>query len=124
MSIDRRIAAGDFCLFLPLAVPGLGTWLIEALLQLNDSLSLPGRAGMDGLSSLLLSLMGLLGLGFAWLRLAAPAGMFRTQALVVKAAAALLILVAVLRGAPAVFLLIAAADGVAAILLAAVRGSR
>lgn len=36
MSIERRIAAGDLGLFLALAVPGLGPWLLESLLGLNQ----------------------------------------------------------------------------------------
>lgn len=124
MSIERRIAAGDLGLFLALAIPGLGPWLVESLLQLNGILGLPGRGGMQGLSPLLLGLMGLLGAGFAWARLKAPAGLLRRPAMLVKGVAVLLFLLAVLGGAPAVLLLLAAADAVAAALLAAARDPR
>lgn len=124
MSIERRIAAGDLGLFLALATPGLGSWLVDALVRLNQMLSLPGSADMTGLSPLLLGLMGVLGVGFAWARLGAPSGALRIPAVAVKTAAAVLFLLAVLRGAPAVFLLLAAADATAALLLAAVRSPR
>ncbi len=124
MSIERRIAAGDLGLFLALATPGLGFWLVDALLRLNQMLSLPGSADMTGLSPLLLGLMGVLGVGFAWARLGTPSGALRIPTVAVKTAAAVLFLLAVLRGAPAVLLLLAAADAIAALLLATVRSPR
>lgn len=124
MSIDRRIAATDLGLFILLAIPGLGSRLVEALLTLNQSLALPGSAQMTGLSPLLLGLMGILGAGFAWARLRAPAGQLWLQALAVKVAAALLITVAVANGASAILLVIAVADGVAAVVLAMNRPGR
>lgn len=124
MSIERRIAAGDLGLFLALAVPGLGPWLVESLLGLNRLLELPGHADLAGLSPLLLGLMGLLGAGFAWARLNAAPGVLRKPAMLVKGAAVLLFVLAVLGGAPAVLLLLAAADAVAALLLAVARDPR
>ncbi len=124
MSIERRIAAGDLGLFLALAVPGLGPWLLESLLGLNQLLGLPGHADLAGLSPLLLGLLGLLGAGFAWARLNAVPGVLRKPAMLVKGAAVLLFVLAVLGGAPAVLLLLAAADAVAALLLAVARDPR
>jgi hypothetical protein len=117
MSIERRIAGGDLGLFLLLAIPGLGSSVIDGLFELNRRLSWSGDAELAGLSPLLLSLLGVLGVGFAWARLSAAEGRLRLPTITVKFAAALLFIGAVLGGAPAILLGLALADGVAAILL-------
>lgn len=117
MSADRQIAIGDLLLFTPLALPWVGGWIVELLLQLNAMLGLPGSGAAGSLPSLLVNLLGLFGVCFALIRLQQGAASLRREAMMVKIAAAVLIVIAILRGAPAILAVIAVADAVAAAVL-------
>ena len=120
MNVDRQVALGDLLLFTPLALPGVGPWIVDLLLRFNAVAALPGTAGSDALTGLLVNLLGLFGVSFAWIRLRGQAAAWRRHAIAVKAAAALLILIAVVAGAPALLIVIAVADIGAAIALTVV----
>ena len=117
MTIDKHIALGDCVLFGFLAVPGLGSMIIAALISLNEMLGLPGAAQVENLSALLISLVGILGFGFGWVRVVSGNGQFLSVAMGVKAAAFLVFAVAVAQGAPVILMVIALADAVSALLL-------
>ena len=121
MTIDKHVALSDCVLFALLAVPGLGSMIIAALISLNAVLGLPGAAQVENLSALLISLVGILGFGFGWVRVVSGAGQFLSVAIGVKAAAFLAFAVAVAQGAPAILMIIALVDAVSAVLLCRAR---
>ncbi|WP_420467065.1 hypothetical protein [Panacagrimonas sp.] len=110
MNPDRQIAIGDLVLFTPLALPGVGLWIVTLLLQFNAALDWPGVGSSDALAGLLVNLLGLFGVCFALIRLHLGAAQMRRFAIGVKAGAVVLITTAVISGAPAILMLIAAAD--------------
>jgi len=115
--LERQLARTDLCIFVPLALPWLGAWILGALVSLNHRLGLPGTATSDVATALFVNLLGLFAACFAFVRLQSPVGAWRRHTLIVKAAAALLIAGSVVEGAPALLLLIAAADALTASLL-------
>jgi hypothetical protein len=114
---ERSLARADLCVFAPLAVPGIGGWVLAALARLNHGLGLPGAAEPDESAALFIGLMGLFAACFALMRLQSPAGAWRRHTMAVKAGAALLIGWSVIRGMPALLSLIALADLGAALTL-------
>ena len=98
----RSIAAGDLVLFSALAVPGLGGWILEWIVQINSALGLAGELHLTAALLLLLHLVGLMGSGLACLRLRSEASAYAIWVTVgVKLGAALLFALFVWRGAPA-----------------------
>lgn len=114
----RQIALGDLLLFTVLAVPGLGSWMIGLLVQLNASMQWPGALQIAPGSALLVHLIGVLGAGLAWLRLSLGL-MPQTLrvSVAVKFTAAALFGLGVGMGAPSIFLVLGAVDLIQALIL-------
>jgi hypothetical protein len=107
----RTIARGDLLLFVALAIPGLGSLILELLIRLNAALGLGGSLSIDAGLILFLHLVGLMGAGFAFLRLQyAPTVIAIRTAVVVKLGAACLFGLAVSKGALTVLAVFGAID--------------
>lgn len=110
-ALYRQFAIGDLVLFCALAIPGLGAWILDLLIALNAQLHLPGALPTSAGTYLLLHLLGVLGAGFAYLRVTAgPHRETLVVTVVVKFFAAGLFALGVMAGAPAVFMILGAVD--------------
>lgn len=121
--VHRQIAIGDLVLFSILAVPGIGAAVIGVIADLNQRLNLGGAMQQSAAQDLFIHLVGVLGVGFAALRLLTePNRVAAATVVVVKLWAVGLFAVFVWRGAPQIFLLFGLVDLVqSALLIAALR---
>lgn len=118
--IYRQVAIGDLALFGVLAIPGLGSWVLGLLLQANAALGWSGSLQPSAGVHLLVNLLGVLGLGLAWMRL--QAGVNPTSlriTVLVKFWAACMFGLGVMLGAPVIFLVIGVVDMLQGLLLLA-----
>lgn len=119
--VHRQIAIGDLLLFSILAVPGVGSAVIGFVTDLNQTLNLGGALPQSTALELFIHLLGVLGVGFAVMRLLTlPTRASATLVVAVKLWAVALFALFVWRGAPQIFLLFGLVDLVQSVLLIAV----
>jgi len=117
-TVHRQIAIGDLVLFSILAVPGIGTAAIGFVADMNQKLNLDGAMQQSAAQDLFLHLVGVLGVGFAVLRLLTEPNRAAAAAVVaVKLWAVGLFALFVWRGAPQIFLLFGLVDLMQSMLL-------
>ena len=109
----RSLYKQDLAIFLPLAIPGVNEFLLDILLSIGNTKAV----SIDELSLSLLGLFGVLGTGFALIRLRADdARQWVWISLLVKLAAVYWLLCAWFSTAAPAFAVIAALDAIAALV--------